>query len=118
MGFAVLKDVLERLSETDIEDTVFISETVPKEGADFDTPVVVVRCDPDSPLPRPPGMKYFLDACVMLEVVEGLEHQLGRRPSLAEQAVAIRHYAEHDAYISLEQLAVQQRILGFRIDAG
>ena len=99
MGRFVLRDILEHLSDFGVEDVVYVLDELPFAKVELETPIIVLQFDPLDPAACPEGMTYFLEISVMREVIEGLEAQIGRAPTLEERAMAVRHYAEYDAYI-------------------
>jgi hypothetical protein len=95
MESRLLKDVIARWRNFDIEDNLYVA---PGDPLGADTLVVI---HPASERPKPSGLSYFIGVEQIRDVVEGLSADLGRAPTEDEAVRAVIHYAEFDAPIHL-----------------
>ncbi|MEO7591497.1 MAG: hypothetical protein ABI134_09820 [Byssovorax sp.] len=97
MGITVLGDVLGDWSKHELDDSIYLPAGV---NVALDLPVSIVPFDPVFEPGRIfNGQEYLLGIEQIRDVVEGLQDQLGRPPTLEERLRAVIHYARYDAFI-------------------
>jgi hypothetical protein len=99
MGLLLIGDVIRNAASYEKDTIVY----VPEGEAELTPFTQVLALQHGSHGPEAvEGYRYFLETGTMSEVLDGLQEQLGRVPTLLQQLRAVEYYAENDAYPDIE----------------